>query len=186
MKFANIITILRLMLVPLIALLIYSKNPFYILLSIILFVLATISDWLDGFIARATKTMSNFGTFFDPIVDKIMILTIFFIFADLKLIPLWIPILLLFRELLVSYIRQYSSTDSKIVGANWMGKSKFIMQTLIILYTQIYLYLYYSGTSIYFFNRITIFYSSLIVAVISLVYLGNFIYWHRTRILKDV
>ena len=182
MKIPNILTIIRFLLIPVIAFLLYSKNPSYILLSILLFLIAITSDWLDGFIARKRKMISVFGTFFDPIVDKILVLTILFIFVDLKLIPLWIVLLLLFRELFVSGGRQVCSTPKRFIGSNWMGKSKFVMQTGIIIYTQIYLYLNYSGITSQFFNQTAVYYAVLIMTILSLIYAFIFLYWYRKRL----
>ena len=186
MKFPNIITFIRFLLIPLIALSIYSRRPFFILLGIVLFIIATASDYLDGLIARKTRFISTFGTFFDPIVDKMMVLTMFFIFADLRLIPIWIPLILLFRELLVSFVRQACSTPAKVVGANWMGRSKFVMQAGVILYAQIFLYLDRSDILVPFFNKTAVFYASLIMVIISFIYLSNFIYWHRKELVSDI
>lgn len=185
MKISNVITLLRLLLIPLIAYLLYSKKPAYILLSMILFGIATITDWLDGFIARKYRQKSAFGTFFDPIIDKTLILTIFLIFADLNLIPMWIVIILLFRELLVTVIRQNFSTKSKIIGANWMGKSKFFLQSCFIFYTQIFLFLTYNDYYSVLFNKIFIYYFALFITIASIFYAIIFLYWHRKSVFLD-
>lgn len=186
MKTPNILTISRFLLIPIIAFLLYSKNPNYILMSILLFLVAAITDWADGFIAREKNQKSVFGTLFDPLIDKMLILTIFFIFVDLDLIPLWMVLLILFRELLVSGIRQVCSTIKKVVGSNWMGKSKFIMQTVLVFYIQIFLYLMYSGKSILFFNKTLIYYSTFAVTIISLAFALNFLFWYKEEILSKI
>ncbi|MBI2558965.1 CDP-diacylglycerol--glycerol-3-phosphate 3-phosphatidyltransferase [Candidatus Woesearchaeota archaeon] len=186
MKLSNLLTLLRLLLVPVIAFLLYSKNAGYILLSILFFIIAVTTDWVDGFIARKRKQKSAFGTFFDPLVDKILILSMFFIFADLSLVPLWIVLLLLFRELLVSGVRQYCSDHKHVVGSNWMGKSKFLMQSLVILYTQIFLYFSYSNGNNVFFNKTIIYYMALTMTIVSLMYSLVFVYWHRKTLLSDM
>tara|TARA_Y100000310_G_scaffold341787_1_gene442109 strand:- start:10532 stop:11092 length:561 start_codon:yes stop_codon:yes gene_type:complete len=186
MKIPNILTISRFLLVPVIAFLLYSKNPNHILISILLFLVAVITDWADGFIAREKNQKSVFGTLFDPLIDKMLILTIFFIFVDLGLIPLWMVLLILFRELLVSGIRQICSSVKKVVGANWMGKSKFIMQTVLVLYIQIFLYFTYSDKSVLFFNKTLVYYSSLAVTIISLAFALNFLFWYRGEILSKI
>lgn len=186
MKLPNIFTLMRFLLIPIIIFLLYSSNPNDILLSIIFFIVAVFTDWLDGFIARKYKLKSVFGTFFDPIVDKILILGIFLVFVDLKLIPLWLVLLLIFREFVASGIRQTCSNTKKIVGANWMGKSKFIMQLLVIIYTQVFLYFSYIGKTIIFFNNTGVYYSTLIMTIISLIYILNFAYWHREEMFSDI
>jgi len=186
MKIPNILTIIRFLLIPSIALLLYSKDPNYILISILLFLVAVVTDWADGFIARKKNQKTVFGTLFDPLIDKMLILTIFFIFVDLGLIPLWMMLLVLFRELLVSGIRQVCSSAKKVVGANWMGKSKFLMQTALIFYIQIFLYFTYSDKSILFFNETLIYYFTLAMTIISLAFALNFLLWYREEILSKI
>ncbi|MCH8003267.1 MAG: CDP-diacylglycerol--glycerol-3-phosphate 3-phosphatidyltransferase [Nanoarchaeota archaeon] len=186
MKIPNLLTLIRFFLIPTIAFLLYSDNPNYILLSTIFFIIASLTDWADGFIARHHNQKSAFGTFFDPLIDKMLILTMFFIFVDLDLIPLWMALLILFRELLVTGIRQFCSTPKKVVGANWMGKSKLFMQTIVVLYIQIFLYLTYSDKIIFLFNNTLVFYLTLIMTIISLGYALNFLLWHRKEILSNI
>lgn len=186
MKIPNMLTLLRFFLIPVIIFLIYSSNSDLIFVSLIIFVFAVITDYFDGLIARKFNQKSVFGTFFDPIVDKLLILSIFFVFSNLGLISIWIPLLFLFRELFVTGIRQVGSTKEKIVGANWMGKSKFILQFLLAV--QIYLYFYFQrvGINSLLFNQIAVNWFSWIVVIISLLYAFIFLYWYRELLLKDL
>lgn len=186
MKTPNMLTIIRFLLIPLIALLIYAGSPNLVLFSIAVFLFAVFTDWADGYIARKFNLKSKFGTFFDPIVDKMLILTMFFVFVDLELIPLWMVLIILFREFLVTGIRQVCSTGKKIVGANWMGKTKFSLQTLAIVYLQVFLYFRMAGKENIFFNRTFAFYFILAVVIVSLAFALNFLYWHRKEILKGI
>lgn len=186
MKIPNMLTIIRACLIPVIAFFLYSKKPALIILSIFFFILAIMSDWLDGVIARRSNLTSVFGTFFDPIVDKILIITMFIVFVDLELIPVWIVILLLLREFLVSGVRQICSSKKKIVGANWAGKTKFIMQTIVVIYIQIYLYAGYSNIRSPFLTAEIVYYSAVIMTIISLIFAIQFAYWHRKETLRDI
>ena len=186
MKLPNRVTIIRFFLIPFILVLLYSTNPVNILWSIFFFFIAILTDWYDGYSARKYKLKSVFGTFFDPIVDKMLVLSIFLVFVDLELVPLWLILLLLFREFLVSGMRKVCSSSKKIVGANWMGKSKFVIQTIIIFYVQIFLYLNYTGWSLAFFNKSVIYYSTIVMVLVSLVYILNFAYWHKKELFSDI
>ena len=186
MKIPNVLTIIRFILIPLIGYMLYSSNPNIILISIALFAFAVFTDWADGYIARNCNLKSVFGTFFDPIVDKMLILTIFFIFADIKIIPLWTALLILFREFFVTGIRQVCSTKKKIVGANWMGKSKFMLQTVGVFFLQFVLYFKLIGMPNIIFNETTGFYFIMIVVVVSLAFASNFLYWHRKKLLTGI
>jgi CDP-diacylglycerol--glycerol-3-phosphate 3-phosphatidyltransferase len=187
MKIPNILTITRFALIPLIIYLLTSGKPAYILLSLFLFLFAILTDWADGFIARhVTGQMSVFGTFMDPLVDKILILSLFFVFADLRLIPLWIVLLILLRELFVTGIRQVCSKPKKIVGANWMGKSKFILQSVNIVYLQFVVYLAAKRISIPFISQEIGYYLTLTIMLISIGYALNFFLWYRKELTKDI
>ncbi len=186
MKIPNMLTIIRFILIPLIGYMLYSSSPNIILISIGLFVFAVGTDWADGYIARNYNLKSVFGTFFDPIVDKMLILTIFFIFADIKIIPLWTALLILFREFFVTGIRQVCSTKKKVVGANWMGKSKFMLQTVGVVFLQIVLYFKLIGRTNIIFNEAMGFYFIMIVVVVSLAFASNFLYWHRKKLLTGI
>jgi len=187
MKIPNILTISRFFFIPFILWLLYSNNASYILIGMILFVVAIITDGLDGYIARKFKNQKSvFGTFFDPLVDKVLILSLFFVFVDLDIIPLWLILLILFRELMVTGIRQVCSKPKRIVGANWMGKSKFHMQWINILYLHFVLYFSLRGIENVFFTKIVAFYFTLIVTVISLFYAINFLRWYKKELLSDI
>jgi len=186
MKIPNILTFLRLALIPIIAVFLYSNNRFLIIASILLFILSVSTDFADGFIARKYNQISVFGTFLDPLVDKMFILTILFILTDLKIIPLWMVLLILFRELLVTGVRQICSKAGKVVGANWMGKTKFVMQTLLILYLQFVLYFSLTNKNNILFNTNIAYYMTLTVTIISLAFAFCFLYLHRKIILSEI
>ncbi len=186
MKIPNLLTIIRFALIPLIAAMMYSSSPAVVALSIAVFLFAVFTDWADGHIARKYDLKSAFGTFFDPLADKMLILTVFFIFSDLKIIPVWLALLVLFRELLVTGVRQVCSTPKKIVGANWMGKSKFAMQTLSVIFMQIVLYLKVSEVKNIVFSEAAAFYVVLAVTLVSLAYAFNFVWWYRKEIMNGI
>ena len=191
MKIPNLLTIIRFILIPIIGVLLYSSNPKYVLATIPLFIISIITDYADGEIARKFKQKSIFGTFFDPLVDKMLILTIMFIFADMKIIPVWLVLLILSRELLVTGIRQVCSKPKKIVGANWMGKSKFSLQALLVCYILFVIYFEKAGINIVvnnipLFTRQLSFYFALVVTLIAIAFAFNFLYWHKKEMLADL
>jgi CDP-diacylglycerol--glycerol-3-phosphate 3-phosphatidyltransferase len=174
----NILTIIRALLIPVIIVGAYSDNSSMVILSISVLVFCWILDFFDGLIARRQNLVTHFGTFIDPIVDKMTVLCMFFVFSDMGLIPLWMPLLLLFREFLTSGIRQVSSLRGKVLGVNWMGKVKWNSQILLIIYTLFFLLArtrgqtFASGTDI-------IYYGTLIIVLTSLVSAFVFLYWNR-------
>ncbi len=128
----NVITCLRLALLPVILYLTYSPAPAGVIAACTLFNLAAASDWLDGYLARRNGAVSRLGTLLDPVVDKIVVLSALLVLADLRLLPLWIVLLNLAREFLVTAARHACTTPTHVEGANWMGKSKFVLQVGVI------------------------------------------------------
>ena len=100
-----------------------------------IFILASITDGIDGSVARKSNQITNFGKFLDPIADKMLILTAMLILVEKGFLPAWIPIIILLREFIVLGYRLLSSQKKgKVIGANWWGKVKTVAQmTAIIL-----------------------------------------------------
>lgn len=128
----NILSLGRLVLLPFVLWLSYSTRLPGLIGALVLFNLGALSDWLDGLVARRYEMDSRFGKLLDPVVDKIFILSVFFVLSDLQLLPLWLVLLVMAREFLVSAVRHGFTTPAEAVGANWMGKTKFVLQVLII------------------------------------------------------
>ena len=152
-------------------------------LTIFLLVIAWVSDYIDGTIARKYNLITNFGTFFDPIVDKILMLGLFFTFADLKLIPMWMPLLLLFREFFTTGIREFASLKGKVVGSNWMGKIKWNGQMILVTYTLLFLWarsLNYTLT----LGREIIYFGTFIIVLSSFIFTFIFFWWNRNLFLE--
>ena len=110
MKFnlSNILTLSRIVVIPLIVLLIYMKGPFYGWIAFILFCLAGITDYFDGYLARIRNEVSNLGTFLDPIADKLLVASVILILTSKEIIADWetIPaLIILLREISVSGLK---------------------------------------------------------------------------------
>lgn len=174
----NILTISRALLIPVVIAGVYSQKVSALILSISFLVLIWVLDYFDGLIARRYNLTTLFGIFIDPIVDKMTVLCLFFVFSDLDLIPLWLPLLLLFREFLTSGIRQVSSLKGKVLGVNWMGKIKWNLQIILILYTLFFLLGRSLGRT-FVYGEETIYIGTMIVVLSSLVSSFVFLYWNR-------
>lgn len=132
MTVANLLTLSRLALTPVIIALVYLPQAWARWLALILFVAGGISDCLDGWVARRFHQISPLGTYLDPVVDKIVLLSLFFTLSDLRLLPLWISLFMLARELLVDGVRSAGAVAGHVVGANFMGKTKATLQHVAI------------------------------------------------------
>ena len=166
---ANKITIGRIAAVPLFLILAYTGH-IYPALGI--FVLASVSDWADGYIARRYNQITTFGKFMDPLADKIMLISAMCYFIDAGVIPGWAVAIIIFREFAVSGLRLLASDKNIVLAAAWSGKVKttctmvglcllFLFPGVLwlkaIVITAILLSTIYSGTE-YFIKNISVFY----------------------------
>ncbi|WP_245576649.1 CDP-diacylglycerol--glycerol-3-phosphate 3-phosphatidyltransferase [[Mycoplasma] imitans] len=111
------------------------KINLYFLIIGILFVIASFSDFLDGYLARKYKIISNYGKVFDPIADKLLINSVLIYFAYLGIVNFYLVILLILRDIYVDGLRVFVSTKKIVVPANIFGKLKTVVQMIAIIIT---------------------------------------------------
>ncbi len=137
MNLPNKLTIMRIIMTPLFMAAMLIEFPHHYLVALILFVVASITDALDGHIARKHNMITNFGKFMDPLADKMLTTAAFIAFAakGFGLGMEWILFLVLFREFAVSALRLVvvSSAAKKVVAANIWGKMKTVSQMVAII-----------------------------------------------------
>ena len=128
MNLPNKLTIFRIILVP-----IFNFDIKWIVIDII-FILASITDKLDGYIARSKNQITTFGKFLDPIADKILVLAAMLILVEDNRLPAIIPIIVLFREFIVSGYRLVAvEKGGKVIAASVWGKLKTVTQMLALI-----------------------------------------------------
>ena len=141
MNLPNKLTVLRILLVPIMVLIPYLNIkgefldiPISFLIMELIFIIASITDKLDGTIARKKNLITTFGKFLDPIADKILVLAALIILVELGKIPGWIPIIVLFREFVVSGYRLIAvGNGGKVIAASIWGKLKTVTQMIAII-----------------------------------------------------
>ena len=185
----NIVTLLRLASVPFILLLASGTSAGTLTVALVVFLVAAFSDWLDGYLARTRNTVTPFGVVMDPVTDKILVLGLLFIFHDKGLVPLWLVLVNVFRELFVSGIRQLKSASGKLVGANWMGKVKLCMQVVMIALVFLYLILESAGVTELLGIRAEVGHTAvwwlmILMTVLSAAFALNFFRWHSRGMLQ--
>lgn len=111
------------------------KINLYFLIIGILFVVASFSDFLDGYLARKYQLISNYGKVFDPIADKLLINAVLIYFAYLGVVNFYLVILLILRDIYVDGLRVFVSTKKIVVPANIFGKLKTVAQMVAIIIT---------------------------------------------------
>ena len=146
-KLPNVLCWIRIALIPFILLFLLENTvsaffsvPTRIILSGVLFVAATLTDLLDGKIARKYDAITNFGKFIDPIADKMLIISILVAFVEIGLTTSLPVIIVLAREFIVTGLRLGAMTSGKVVAANIWGKLKTVTQSVAI--AAIYLILF--------------------------------------------
>lgn len=134
MSTANIITISRILFVPIFIYFLVNINlPNYDLISAVLFLFISLTDFLDGYVARKYKQITNFGKFLDPLADKILIVSALVVLVSLGKLGAIITVLIIAREFLVTSIRLVASSDGTIISASISGKLKTISQIVAIM-----------------------------------------------------
>ena len=129
MTAANLITLLRLAALPVVIVLLRQGQT---LAAGLVFLAAMLTDAFDGYVARRMGQVSRLGLYLDPVVDKILVLGLLYELAHARLLHPAIPHLLLARELLHNGVRAAAAKAGTVVGANWMGKTKAVLQTVLI------------------------------------------------------
>lgn len=141
MNLANKLTIFRIILVPIMAIIPYLNLqgdfmglPLTYFWMLVIFIVASITDKLDGYIARSRNQVTTFGKFLDPLADKILVLTAMVLLVELGKIPAWIPVIVLAREFLVSGYRLIAvEKGGQVIAASIWGKLKTVTQMLAII-----------------------------------------------------
>lgn len=177
MNLPNKITIFRVSMIPLFLVLLLVPNiPLGNYLALVVFVIACLSDALDGHIARKYNLVTNFGKFMDPLADKLLVCSALICFVELGTVPAWIVIVIIAREFIISGFRLVASDNGLVIAASYWGKFKTTAQMIMCI-------LFIANFNNPFFNVLEqiFLYLALILTVISLIdYLVK-----NSHVLKD-
>jgi CDP-diacylglycerol---glycerol-3-phosphate 3-phosphatidyltransferase len=99
----------------------------------VIFVVAALTDFLDGYFARKRNQVTAIGKLLDPIADKLLVTSAFISLVELKLAPAWMVVIIVGREFAVSGIRSIAASRGFLMPANWLGKTKMVLQTLTVV-----------------------------------------------------
>lgn len=151
MNLPNKLTISRIFLTFIFMFFLFSKGFAYKTLALLVFTIAAWTDFFDGFLAKTRNEISDFGKFMDPIADKILILAAFLAFVEMKLIPAWMVVAIVFREFIITGLRLAALAKGEIIEAEMTGKHKTISQMSSIYVILIFIVFRESGTGAFKF-----------------------------------
>ncbi len=145
MNLANKLTLLRIILIPFFIVCFYIPNlvvntvsvnnyliPYANLLGLFIFLLAAITDFIDGYIARKYNMITDFGKFMDPLADKLLVTAALLILIENSLISGWVVFIILAREFIVTGFRTIAASKGVVIAAGWLGKIKTVVQFIMI------------------------------------------------------
>jgi CDP-diacylglycerol--glycerol-3-phosphate 3-phosphatidyltransferase len=128
----NLLTLFRILLVPILVVVLLTKTQHWEFVGLGLFLVASFTDFLDGFLARRRKQVTRIGQLLDPAADKILTSAAFISLVELGLAPAWMVVVIVSREFAVSALRSVSAVENVVISAGWSGKVKTTAQIVAI------------------------------------------------------
>ena len=132
MNLPNKLTLFRIFLIPVFILVMLFNIPSKYLIACVIFIVASITDAMDGHIARKHNLVTDFGKFMDPLADKLLVISALICMIEVDLVSSWMVIIIVARELTVSILRAIAAADGKVIAASGGGKLKTISQMIAI------------------------------------------------------
>jgi CDP-diacylglycerol--glycerol-3-phosphate 3-phosphatidyltransferase len=129
----NILTLSRIAAVPVVILLLMFESKQACLWAAVIFTLASMTDWLDGYLARKWGVVTVLGKFLDPLADKLIVMAALIMLIPLDRVPAWAVFIILAREIIVTGIRSIASSEGIVIDASPLGKYKTIFQMIAIV-----------------------------------------------------
>lgn len=136
MNLPNKLTILRVCLIPFFVVFLLldgGQNQMYRYISAVIFIIASLTDMLDGKIARKYNLVTNFGKFMDPLADKLLVCSALICLIQLGQIPAWMVIVIISREFIISGFRLVASDNGVVIAASYWGKFKTTFQMIAVV-----------------------------------------------------
>lgn len=132
MNIANKITIFRAFLVPIFLIVLYIDFPYNEFVATAIFIIAALTDTLDGYLARSRNLVTNFGKFIDPLADKILVSAALIALVEMNKVPAWLVIIIIAREFTITGFRVIAASEGVTIAASPLGKFKTITQLIAI------------------------------------------------------
>ena len=133
MNLPNKLSLLRMCMIPFFVVFALIEEPWAQIVALLIFVIASLTDMLDGKIARKYNLVTNFGKFIDPIADKLLVMSALIVLVEQGRMPGWVCILMLAREFLISGFRLVAADSGKVFAAGWLVKIKTVLQMAAVI-----------------------------------------------------
>ena len=136
MNLPNKLTTLRVIMIPFFVFFLLwqnGENYTFRMIALALFIIASLTDLLDGKIARKYNLVTNFGKFMDPLADKLLVCSALICLIELNALPAWMVIIIISREFIISGFRLIAADNGIVIAASWWGKAKTISQMIMII-----------------------------------------------------
>ncbi|EZH67308.1 CDP-diacylglycerol--glycerol-3-phosphate 3-phosphatidyltransferase [Bacillaceae bacterium JMAK1] len=115
-----------------------SDIPVHHLVAALIYAIAALTDWVDGYIARSRNLISNFGKFLDPLADKLLVTAALLSLIELDMLPAWMAVVILTREFAVTGMRLVAAADGTVIAASPLGKWKTVFQMVAIFFLMVH------------------------------------------------
>ncbi len=133
------VSLSRIVISPFFLMLLISGDKFKIKLSVLLFVVGAITDFLDGWLARKYHQVSSWGKFFDPLADKVLTTSAFLAFVIMEIVPLWMVSVIILRDLATTWLRKIGERKGSPLNTSKSAKTKTFIQMAFIAYILVFL-----------------------------------------------
>src|SRR5258708_10102487 len=133
MNLPNALTVSRLLAIPVMMVLLIVRFPYHDQVAAAVFVAASLTDTLDGELARRHDQVTELGKFLDPLADKVFILSVLIVLVQEAELPAWVVVVIFGRELLITVLRSLSAAQGRVIAATPFGKTKTVLQTAAVL-----------------------------------------------------
>lgn len=134
MNLPNALTLLRILLVPVLVVALLVETPDGDLLAAIVFATASVTDAVDGYLARSRNTITDFGKLMDPLADKLLVIGALVSLVSLDRLAAWVAMVIIAREMVVTATRMYATGQGVVIASSWWGKVKTIVQVAALFF----------------------------------------------------
>lgn len=124
MNTPNKLTLLRILMIPVFLVILYMDFPYHQYVALVVFILASATDFVDGYLARRDHMVTDFGKFMDPLADKMLVMSAMLWFVEVGRMPAWALLIVVVREFAVSGLRLIAVDNGRVIAAAWSGKIK--------------------------------------------------------------